>query len=58
MTQVTLGTGDVDVRGALAALRGKDWQGWVIAELEGNPVPGVSRERNVRNAREYLSKVI
>ncbi len=58
MTQVTLGTGDVDVRGALAALRGKDWQGWVIAELEGNPVPGVSRERNVRNAREYLRKVI
>ncbi len=57
-TQVTIGTGDVDVKSALAALRKAKWQGWVIAELEGNPVPGVSREQNVRNAREYLKTLL
>ncbi|MFN7934304.1 MAG: sugar phosphate isomerase/epimerase [Bryobacteraceae bacterium] len=57
-TQVTIGTGDVDVKSALAALRKQKWQGWVIAELEGNPVPGVSREQNVRNARDFLRNVL
>lgn len=56
--QVTLGTGDVDVKSALAALRRQKWQGWVIAELEGNPVPGISRDQNVRNARAYLKNVL
>jgi sugar phosphate isomerase/epimerase len=57
-SQVTLGTGDVDVKGPLSALRKQKWQGWVIAELEGNPVPGVSREQNVRNARTFLRNVL
>lgn len=57
-SQVTLGTGDVDVKGSLLALRKKNWQGWVIAELEGNPVPGVSAQENVRQAREFLRKLL
>lgn len=58
MNQVTLGSGDVPVKSALAALRKRNWRGWVIAELEGNPVPGVTREQNVRDARSFLKQVI
>ncbi|MBL8177783.1 MAG: sugar phosphate isomerase/epimerase [Bryobacterales bacterium] len=57
-TQVTLGRGDVPVISALAALRKRKWRGWVIAELEGNAVPGVTREQNVRDARAFLSQVL
>ncbi|MBL8221066.1 MAG: sugar phosphate isomerase/epimerase [Bryobacterales bacterium] len=56
--QMTLGTGEVPVKSALAALRKRNWRGWVIAELEGNPVPGVTREQNVRDARGFLKKLI
>jgi sugar phosphate isomerase/epimerase len=58
MNQVTLGTGQVDVRGSVLALKNHGWSGWVLAELEGNAVPGVSPQQNVRNARNYLRQLL
>lgn len=56
--QVPLGTGDVDVRGALTALTRKKWRGWVIAELEGRPVPNMTPQQNVRHAHDFLSRIL
>ena len=54
--QVPMGTGQVDLRGVAAAIRETGWSGWVIVELEGTSVPGVSSSENVRLARQYLKK--
>jgi len=54
--QVPMGTGQVDLRGVAAAIRETAWSGWVIVELEGTSVPGVSNGDNVRLARQYLKK--
>ncbi|MBM3739368.1 MAG: sugar phosphate isomerase/epimerase [Acidobacteria bacterium] len=52
--QVPMGTGKVDLVGVAQAIRDTSWSGWVIAELEGNPVPGVTPRQNVRAAREFV----
>jgi sugar phosphate isomerase/epimerase len=54
--QVPMGTGQVDLRGVVVAIRETGWSGWVIVELEGTSVPGVSSSENVRLARHYLKK--
>jgi inosose dehydratase len=54
--QVPMGTGQVDLHGIAAAIRETGWSGWVIVELEGTSVPGVSSSENVRLARQYLKK--
>lgn len=52
--QVPMGTGQVDLAGTAKAIRDTGWSGWITAELEGTPIPGVSAKENVRAARKYL----
>lgn len=52
--QVPMGAGQVDLKGIAAAIRETGWSGWLIVELEGEPIPGVSNPQNVRAARAYI----
>lgn len=52
--QVPMGAGKVDLMGVAKAIRDTSWSGWLIVELEGEPIQGVSSSQLVRDARRFV----
>lgn len=55
---VLLGRGSLSLPGLGAAISKTKWTGWLIVELEGYPMEGVTSEQGVRDARRMIRKSV
>lgn len=55
---VLLGQGNLDLKGLSAAMGQTQWAGWLIVELEGYPLEGVTGAQGVRDARTRIRKEV
>ncbi|MDX1984573.1 MAG: sugar phosphate isomerase/epimerase [Bryobacteraceae bacterium] len=51
---VLMGKGHLNLKGLGQAIRESKWKGWLIVELEGYPLDGVSGAEGVREARRMI----
>lgn len=51
---VLMGQGLLNLKGLGRAVKESNWTGWLIVELEGYPMEGVSPEQGVREARRMI----
>jgi sugar phosphate isomerase/epimerase len=51
---VLMGKGHLNLKGMGETIRRAKWQGWLIVELEGYPLDGVTGAEGVRNARRLI----
>lgn len=55
---VSMGTGEVNLKGVVAPLLDSSWDGWLEVEEDGNyPNPLPHRDRILRHDRRYLRKI-